>query len=547
MSERNKDIKLDTELAQPEITQTGTARKTIKFTDYAISKYVPSFIGKDNKTRDRDIIPFDKSSGIKGLKLICYRSTNKKVVMMRYWFGAKNLAYTFGEFREGYGVKQIREEYYNLSDHQNNKGHWIKDPKQTQINKEKRITKEIVSDAQELTINEVIERYLQDNLPRHARPGTLTAKTQHTFTRFLIGYNKRHTHLKFSDDNRGYGRIDFRANIHLRTIAPKSWEDLFSKFPSGHGIDKSQNERSVYDSDIGKTLIKDLTTPLLRNYIDKNTRSIGQKTNIKKCFNALWNYAKDHDHLTNRTTDINPTLFTIKKADAPLDVEGNPIFENKNTAYNDLSFTEEELNNINNNLMVSRETHPFQSEAILLIMTTALREESVLKLRRRDIDYEKGIIKLPGGIIKNRETTEVVITPPVLEVLKMIEEQLDKPEHRLYKNVPWLFPTTRIDKKKIFINSYVQSDDTRLSTIRGAWNFVRDKTGIFGVPRMFRKTYARMSKNALGQTGKAKLLTGHAQDSTFDIFYDKGTLKEKIEYANTVATNIYSFVKRKVS
>ena len=26
---------------------------------------------------------------------------------------------------------------------------------------------------------------------------------------------------------------------------------------------------------------------------------------------------------------------------------GNPIFENKNTAYNDLSFTEEELNNIN--------------------------------------------------------------------------------------------------------------------------------------------------------------------------------------------------------
>ena len=72
---------------------------------------------------------------------------------MRYWFGAKNLAYTFGEFREVYGVKQIREEYYNLSDHQNNKGHWIKDPKQTQINKEKRITKEIVSDAQELTIN----------------------------------------------------------------------------------------------------------------------------------------------------------------------------------------------------------------------------------------------------------------------------------------------------------------------------------------------------------------------------------------------------------
>ena len=83
--------------------------------------------------------------------------------------------------------------------HSDDKGHWIKDPKQTQINKVKRITKEIVSDAQELTINEVIERYLQDNLPRHARPGTLTAKTQHTFTRFLIKYLQKKTKSKVTE------------------------------------------------------------------------------------------------------------------------------------------------------------------------------------------------------------------------------------------------------------------------------------------------------------------------------------------------------------
>ena len=82
--------------------------------------------------------------------------------MMRYWFGGQYRAYTFGEFRDGYGVKQIREEYYNLSDHQNNKGHWIKDPKQTQINKEKRITRAIVEDALELTVNEVIEKQKQE-------------------------------------------------------------------------------------------------------------------------------------------------------------------------------------------------------------------------------------------------------------------------------------------------------------------------------------------------------------------------------------------------
>jgi len=287
---QNEKDKLDTELAPEEITHSCTKKKTIKFTDYAISKYVPSFIGEDKKTRDRDIVSFDRSSGIKGLKLVCYRSSKRRVVMMRYWHDNKSKPYTFGEITVTFGIKQIRDQYNELvKDHQNNKGHWIKDPKQTQELNAKRNTKAIVEDDLELTVNEIVEKYLKANLPRYSRPGTLTAITQKTFTRFLIGYNKRHSHLKFEDDKRGYGRIDFVANIHLRTVAPTSWEDLFNKFPSGTGIDKSQKERSVYDSDIGKSLIKDLTTPMIKNYIEKNSQSVGQKTNLQKCLSALNN------------------------------------------------------------------------------------------------------------------------------------------------------------------------------------------------------------------------------------------------------------------
>jgi len=542
---QNEKDKLATELAPEEITHSCTKKKTIKFTDYAISKYVPSFIGEDKKTRDRDIVSFDRSSGIKGLKLVCYRSSKRRVVMMRYWHDNKSKPYTFGEITVTFGIKQIRDQYNELvKDHQNNKGHWIKDPKQTQELNAKRITKAIVEDALELTVNEIVEKYLKANLPRYSRPGTLTTITQKTFTRFLIGYNKRHSHLKFEDDKRGYGRIDFVANIHLRTVAPTSWEDLFNKFPSGTGIDKSQKERSVYDSDIGKSLIKDLTTPMIKNYIEKNSQSVGQKTNLQKCLSALYNFALSNDYLTNRKTDINPTKFTIKKIDAPLDVEGNPIYENKNSKYNNSSFTRDELVMINDKAIEGRKLYPFQPEACLMIMATALREETVKKMRRQDVDYEKGIIKIPGGINKSRETTEVIITPPVLEVLNMINEQLEKPEFRLYKNVPWLFPTTRIDKKKIFIRSYTESDATRLKTLRGVWTYITSETGIVGAIRMFRKTYARMSKIELGQTGKAKLLTGHQQDSTFDVFYDKGTIDEKKEYANQVS-NIYNFIKHK--
>lgn len=189
--DQNEKDKLDTGLAQEKITQTCTKKKTIKFTDYAISKYVPSFIGEDKKTRDRDIVSFDRSSGIKGLKLVCYRTSNRRVVMMRYWHDNKSKPFTFGEISETFGIKQIKDQYNELvKDHQNNKGHWVKDPKQTQELNAKRIKKEIVEDALELTVNEVIEKYLKDNLPRYARPGTLTAISQKTFTRFLIGYNK---------------------------------------------------------------------------------------------------------------------------------------------------------------------------------------------------------------------------------------------------------------------------------------------------------------------------------------------------------------------
>ena len=38
------------------------------------------------------------------------------------------------------------------------------------------------------------------------------------------------------DDENGYCVRKFRPNKHLRVIAPKSWKDLFRKYPAGHGM-----------------------------------------------------------------------------------------------------------------------------------------------------------------------------------------------------------------------------------------------------------------------------------------------------------------------
>ena len=100
MTEEIKQSKLDTELAQRKTAQTCTEKKSIKFTDYAIARHIPSFIDKNNKTLDREIIPFE-NCGLKGLKLCTYRVSKKKMFFMRYWFNGKSLPFTFGEFRTG--------------------------------------------------------------------------------------------------------------------------------------------------------------------------------------------------------------------------------------------------------------------------------------------------------------------------------------------------------------------------------------------------------------------------------------------------------------
>ena len=68
------------------------------------------------------------------------------------------------------------------------------------------------------------------------------------------------------------------------------------------------------------------------------------------------------------------------------------------------------------------------------------------------------------------------------------------------------------------------------------------ETGIEGAPKMLRKTFSSIAKLTLGTTGKARVLTGHEQDSTLDIHYDKHTTQQRKEYANKVA-NFFEFKK----
>ena len=86
--------------------------------------------------------------------------------------------------------------------------------------------------------------------------------------KFLIGYNWRSQHLVYSEDHTGSGNNVTTTKEKARE--PEDWDDLFKKFPAGHGIIKAphylnkNDERSVYDSAIGQTKIDELTTRKLK-------------------------------------------------------------------------------------------------------------------------------------------------------------------------------------------------------------------------------------------------------------------------------------------
>ena len=131
------------------------------------------------------------------------------------------------------------------------------------------------------TINEVGESYCgADEKEGHRgflkdiKSGYKTSKSAKNIFRCLAGYNKRQSHVTFEDDENGWCVREFLPNLHLRTIAPKSWQDLFRKYPPRHGVLKDREyynrrkkqtyvlpaskNKSIYDSDLGKSLIEDL-------------------------------------------------------------------------------------------------------------------------------------------------------------------------------------------------------------------------------------------------------------------------------------------------
>jgi len=524
--------------------------RTVKFTDYAIDKYQYDFSNSKAKS-----VPIKLNDcGIKGLKLTQYKTSRKKYFHQKFWFDGKSDYWSVGEFIKGkFGVKDCQTKVIQImKTHTDDNGLWIKSPKITAKQQKIRVTQAELENRKMKTVGECIELLCKGGFPKIRREGTLTGKSIMDICLHLIGKNKRTKLLDHDDDEYGNGFVIFRSCKVYNAKKPKDWDDLFTKFPSGHGILKKVSGKeltgvSMYDHpSFSKYLIEDLTPGLINDYIDEFPRSYGTKRKMIYALQVLWAHSKKY---MGRTKPLNPTT---KEA---LEVKLQGISTSKNSKYNRRKNDPNDLQKMWLSFQELNTKHPFQAECLMLEMVSGKHFKELSKLKKTDV-YSKGnkdnsygidnIIVLPSGTMKGREDGYITITEPVQFVLNQLEELYKRPKLTKYKFIPWLFPSPKSSPKSWLIpgtleisKDYINSRKTRITSNRECWKSMMEDTGIRNiVPRMLRKTFSSMSVKKLGSSAEARKLTGHKKASTLDIHYDIHDTDQIKEYAHKVADSM---------
>ena len=379
----------------------------------------------------------------------------------------------------------------------------------------------------------------------------------------MAGYNHRNTLIRFYDDDQGYGAAKFLPNKHLRVAKPTDMRDLFRKYPPQKGIIKDRiyyNRRkkqnytipasqnySIYDSDIGKSLIHELTPGDIEAWIrDKSSWEI--KIDYIKVFVSLWIFARKRGWLG---TDPGECPFDngqvyVKKETRKQDPYKHIAME---TAAEFELFWKcsEEM----------AEHWPMKAELHQFMVLTAIRKSEALRMKKEYIDFDKGKIKIPREISKTGYQDEELPITPELEILlrNILDYENDPRFQDFYKmrDFPWLFATRRWKSERYFNKEFRMSQEARLGGdekyIPELRKHMRLKSGdpnLIYAPKILRKSYTTLSQQIHGGRSEiTKEMTRHASVDTLNKHYNKPNIETKRDYASKVTAEVFHFVRRR--
>ena len=563
--------KLDNTLDTKEIKQTRNKRETIPFRDSAISKLSRTNTEFGSKRFKEYKFDVPKGSSLKGLLLRFSKKTESKSIVLGYWFGNRNEYYTIGTYPQ-IRCKDVEKICLELAEtHQDERGIWIKSPNKTRADEKRIVDKPDTTKPKGYTINEVIEAYCGAELPgettergfsRDRKDGYRRAKSCRNWFRYMAGYNHRNTLVRFLDDDKGYGYADFLANKHLRVAKPTSWRDLFRKYPSGKGmekdrvyynrrkkqtytINKSQNY-SIYDSDIGKSLIHELTPGDIEEWIrDKSSWEI--KIDYIKCFVSLWIFARKRGWLGTNPGECpfdNGQVY-VKKEIRKEDPYKKIAIQNPDEL--DLFWEcSEEL----------APQFPFKAELHQFMILTAMRKAEALKMKKEYINFEKGTLFIPKEISKTGKEDEELPLVPELEIclLNILDYENDPFFSNFYKmrDFPWLFATRKWRADRYFDKKFKMSPDARLggdeNYIPALRKLMRERSGdpsLKYAPKILRKSYITLSQQVhQGRSEITANMSRHASIDTLNKHYNHPNIETARSNASKVSS-IFKFIKRR--
>ena len=563
--------KLDNKHATNGIKQTRKPREVIPFRDSAIEKINRMNVEFGSKRFKDFRFDVSKGSSLKGLLLRISKTTGRKDFTLDLWFQNKTVHYTIGKFPQ-IRCKDVERICLGLAEtHQDDRGKWIKNPLQTRLDEKRIVEKPDTTKPKGYTINEVIEAYCGAALPgeqtergfsKDRKEGYRRAKSCRNWFRYMAGYNHRNTLVRFYDDDKGYGLPKFVPNLHLRVAKPKDMRDLFRKYPPGRGIIKdrvyynrrkkqtytipaSQNS-SIYDSDIGKSLISDLKPGDIEAWI-RNKSSWEIKIDYIKCFVSLWIFARKRGWL-----GTNP-------GECPFD--NGQVYVKKETRkedpYKDIAMeTGAEFELFWKCSEEMAKQFPMKAELHQFMVLTAMRKTEALRMKKEYIDFDKGKIRIPKTISKTQYRDEELPITPELEILlrNILDYENDPQFQDFYKmrDFPWLFATRRWKSERYFDKEFKQSHEAHLGGdekyIPELRNYMRLQSGdpnLKYAPKILRKSYTTLSQQIHGGRSEiTKEMTRHASVDTLNKHYNKPNIETKREYAGKVA-EIFHFVRRR--
>ena len=561
--------KLHNELDTNEIKQT---RFKLPFKDRSIGELKKTDItfGKSRFKWFKFDVP--KGSSLKGLNLRVSRETGSKYFVLQFWFNGKsNYYYGLGSYPKAQ-CRDIEKLCLELAEtHQDHRGIWIKNPNETLKDKKRLVEKPDTTKPKGYTINEVIEAYCGAELPgettergfsRDRKDGYRRAKSCRNWFRYMAGYNHRNTLVRFLDDDKGYGYADFLANKHLRVAKPTSMRDLFRKYPSGKGmekdrvyynrrkkqtytINKSQNY-SIYDSNIGKSLISELTPGDIEEWIrDKSSWEI--KIDYIKCFVSLWIFARKRGWLGTNPGECpfdNGQVYVKKEI-------------RKEDPYKKIAIQKpDELELFWQCSEELAPQFPFKSELHQFMILTAMRKAEALKMKKEYINFDKGTLFIPKEISKTGREDEELPLVPELEIclLNILDYENDPQFQNFYKmrDFPWLFATRKWRADRYFDKKFKMSPDARLggdeNYIPALRKLMRERSGdpsLKYAPKILRKSYITLSQQVhQGRSEITANMSRHASIDTLNKHYNHPNIETARSNASKVSS-IFKFIQRR--